>query len=346
MLSINHLPLCPNIFLFRETPEFIKSIDSSLSPNELYVMDINALSQNIGDNMIQEGVVIDDLKRSKLCYDYIFICFFLGNDFMPHFPALNIRTGGVNKVLDAYKATLGGSATEVITDGSKIYWNNVRLFVECLKNKEEMFIQNEIKLRDRRSRFNNVTSENPEDLFAKFENIPTIDREIEKKINPFRPFWQNRYYKTLLCMDPPDEMRKKQVSMNYLEGLEWTFKYYTAGCADWRWTYKHHYPPLLEDLCKYIPIFDTELVPAKPPNPVDPLLQLCYVTPLSSLTLLPPKLHHALTREKTHWYGNSCQFVWAFCRYFWESHVELPEINLDELETFVSDKMKTKPTPL
>ena len=40
MLSINHLPICPNIYLFRETPHFIQSIDSTLEPSENYFLDI------------------------------------------------------------------------------------------------------------------------------------------------------------------------------------------------------------------------------------------------------------------------------------------------------------------
>jgi 5'-3' exoribonuclease 1 len=334
MLSLNHLPLCPHIYLFRETPEFIKSIDSSLSPNELYVLDIYELSKNIGGNMMQPNVVPCAEKTNSLVYDYIFICFFLGNDFMPHFPALNIRTGGVNKVLDAYKETIGTSATEVLVNGDKIYWNNVLKFVENLKKKELLYIQNEIKLRDSRSRHQR-TPETPEQAFAKFENSPTFDRDLEKRVNPFKTFWQKRYYNALLNMDPVDDMRVKQISMNYLEGLEWTFKYYTKGCPNWRWTYKHNYPPLLEDLCKYIPIFDTELVPYVEPNPVDSLTQLCYVIPLSALDLLPSKLYHALTRDKPNWYSKNAVFVWAFCRYFWESHTDLPEIDINELETFI-----------
>ena len=35
--------------------------------------------------------------------DYMFMCFFLGNDFMPHFPSVNIRKGGIDKVLDIYE---------------------------------------------------------------------------------------------------------------------------------------------------------------------------------------------------------------------------------------------------
>jgi 5'-3' exoribonuclease 2 len=77
--------------------------------------------------------------------------FFLGNDFMPHFPSVNIRTGGVDKMLNAYKATIGGT-NENLTDGKKIFWKNVRKLVQNLANSEEEFIKGEAKLRDRREK--------------------------------------------------------------------------------------------------------------------------------------------------------------------------------------------------
>ena len=112
-------------------------------------------------------------------------------------------------------------------------------------------------------------------------------------------------------------------------------KYYTSGCPDWRWRYKYNYPPLPEDLIKFIPIFDTEFVPQKPTNPVSDIVQLCYVLPRSNLNLLPNKLYNELIRKYDHWYKGDCDFVWAYCRYFWESHVEMSDIDIQELEHFI-----------
>ena len=75
--------------------------------------------------------------------------------------------------------------------------------------------------------------------------------------------------------------------MNYLEGLEWTMKYYTTGCADWNWSYHYHYPPLWKDLVKYIPSWDTQMIDDNTNIAVPPLVQLAYVIPQPSLKLLP-----------------------------------------------------------
>ena len=60
MLTINHLQYCNNMYLFRETPSFIKSIDKSLDPNFLYVIDIPQFK----DNMVY--YLNNDLEPSDL----------------------------------------------------------------------------------------------------------------------------------------------------------------------------------------------------------------------------------------------------------------------------------------
>ena len=331
MLSINHLPISQNIYLFRETPHFIKSINSELEPDESYIIDIPELAKIITLDM-NNGVELTTEQQKNRVYDYIFLCFFLGNDFMPHFPSVNIRTGGVDKMLNAYKATIGNT-NENLTDGKKIYWKNVRKLVQHLANLEEENIKMETKMRDRKEK-QELPDITPEDKFKKFDSIPQYERALEKHINPFKPNWQNRYYKCLFDVDI-DEVRKKQICTNYLEGLEWTMKYYTTGCPDWRWCYNYNYPPLFSDLLHYIPVFDAEFVPNKKPAPVTELVQLAYVLPKQSLHLLPKKLYEGLVKNHSDWYKADCEFVWSYCRFFWESHVQLPHIDIDELEQFV-----------
>jgi hypothetical protein len=57
--------------------------------------------------------------------------------------------------------------------------------------------------------------------------------------------------------------------------------------------------------------------------------------PRDNLNLLPPKLVTELLAKHDDWYKSNCEFVWAYCRYFWESHVEMNEIDIDELEEFI-----------
>ena len=340
MLSINHLPICPQIYLFRETPEFIKSIDSNLEPNEQYILDIPSLSDAIQKHIslseANDAIVVDPIISRNKIYDYIFMCFFLGNDFLPHFPAINIRTGGVDKMMNAYKATI--KPTEYLTDGKTIIWANVRKLVAHLAQLEEEYITNEHKLRYRREN-KNPPSNTPDEKWQAFDNMPSNDREVEQFINPYRPCWQHRYYSSLFKIKKLDADRIKQVCINYLSGLEWTMKYYTNGCPDWRWTYNYNYPPLLSDLLNFIPVFETTFVPIQPAKPVSQLVQLCYVLPRNSLSLLPPALYNKLLEDKPEWYRLDYEFQWAYCKYFWESHVEMEHIDITELEQYISNNL-------
>lgn len=342
MLSINHLHISENIFLYRETPEFIKSIDKTLNPNEKYVLDIPLLAKHIISELSNEedskNININTISlQNNIIFDYIFICFFLGNDFLPHFPALNIRTNGISNLINAYKHVFHGTK-ETLTFNREINWKNVRKYVDHLASNEHEFIKEEYVYRNKlskRSRYetNNSTSrDNKQD-----ENLllPIKERAVELYINPSDAGWEARYYKGLFKTKINDE-RCKEISTNYLEGLEWTMKYYSTGCADWRWSYNYYYPPLLSDLVKYIPYSNQSFITTQPKKPVSPLTQLSYVLPPSSMELIPPDLRERLLKERPEWYVGNYVFLWSFCKFFWEAHVDLPHIDIDVLEKIVN----------
>jgi 5'-3' exonuclease len=336
MLSLNHLPISEQIYLYRETPEFIKSLNRDLEPNEPYFLNIPQLAKIIREDMGGTRTGSEVQKNNRL-YDYIFLCFFLGNDFMPHFPSVNIRTGGIHKILAAYK-NLFGKTNKNLTNGKTIYWANVKIFVEYMAESEYSNLVDEYKLRDRwEKRFH--PNKTMEEKMKRLDNIPTRERDVEKFIDPVRNGWEHRYYKELFGIDINNYWRKK-ICLNYLEGLEWTMKYYTTGCVSWSWCYNYNYPPLWKDLVKYIPSWDTTMIEKNESKPILPEIQLAYVLPRPSLKLLPPAFHQKLLEERQDNYPVSCKIHWAFCKYFWESHAELPNIDIADLQILFSDSNK------
>jgi 5'-3' exonuclease len=374
MLCLNHLHVSERIFLYRETPEFIKSVDKTLDEAAQYYIDIPELAQSIIKYMNgmhdQHGQVSEKIEfQSEKCrmFDYIFICFMLGNDFMPHFPALNIRTGGIDTLLDAYRKTIGSSPGEYIicfNESSleyKINWTNYKRYIEYLADNEDGLVRKEYKRRDRLqqtqtlhsgqqpnnknrvSDINDIVSEwNNEELplsMEEFNMCPVKYREKEKQINPFTEGWEHRYYSTLFHMKITASLCKK-VCMNYLEGMEWTFKYYSTGCIDWRWSYNYHYPPLLKDLLQFIPDANChDFLKVVEPQPIRDVVQLCYVLPRPSLQLLPPRIADKLLNHPnfSSMYATNHHMNWSFCKFFWECHTEMPELDLNELEAICFD---------
>jgi 5'-3' exoribonuclease 2 len=389
MLTLNHLHITKNLYLFRDTPEFIKSLDSTLDANKDYLLDIPELAESIVkyihnyDDVREAGETkkivenrelksIDENVHTNRIKDYIFMCFLLGNDFLPHFPAVNIRTVGIEIILNVYRETLG-KTNKFLINGMKIQWKNFGEFIKNIADREDDLMIDEHKRRDKMAKrfggsgggggYNNMHGRNGRNDKNQFINtnkptilgstdevlgvddikkmddllmLPMKDRSVEKYINPFERDWEYRYYKALFDIEITDE-RRRQISVNYLEGLEWTFYYYIQGCIDWRWCYNYHYAPLFKDLVKYIPQIDTQFITPSQHKSIEDLVQLCYVLPKANLNLLPIEVNVVLFQRLEHLYGDDYEFKWAYCKYFWESHADLPRLNIETLESVVNE---------
>jgi len=68
--------------------------------------------------------------------DFVFMCFFVGNDFLPHLPSLSIREGGLELLIELYKRvlpTVGG----YLTEEGKVILGRVDVFTSVLGTIED-----------------------------------------------------------------------------------------------------------------------------------------------------------------------------------------------------------------
>jgi len=275
ILSLHHLQY-GEIRLLREAPAFM------LQDRELHVLDVPILAKSIRE-------MIGETKLS----DYIFMTLFLGNDFMPHFPALNLRTSGFDTLFRTYTSTIGEK--EHLFDG-EIQWPIVHKFLGALALQEETIILKEYHARNRY----HVDASTEE---KRLQNLPMLQREKEHFICPVQKGWQKRYYESFFTSP------KEVICKEYIDMLAWNMQYYTTGCTNWKMYYSFMYPPLLEDLVQCIPTTHT----------IEPNDERFTERELL-MYVLPPIYYHFIKE------GVSVKSVmptleWSYCRYTWESHV-------------------------
>jgi 5'-3' exonuclease len=173
MLSIFHCFACENIYIFRESPEFGRAmLNDAFDRDELLYLDNRALSSAILNEM---GVDHSSADSRGRIYDYIFACFLLGNDFLPHFPALNIRTHGNFTILETYRRLFARFPERrfISLESGNIQWKWVKLYLQELAKEEPRLIVSEYESRHKmEKRFYPTNTQEERD--TAFDNIPTI----------------------------------------------------------------------------------------------------------------------------------------------------------------------------
>lgn len=264
----------PNFWILRE--------DLYDPRNEFFVIDIGSTRSDLAK--IMDWNDVDDNKSDDTpnfngecaVNDFIFICFMVGNDFLPHIPSLEIIEGGIDAMLDVYKnvgASYGHLTSNV--DGDVIFRKRtLEVFLGTIAQYDKGILEDKLLKKDRFF---------PDPLLEK--NAKLVEGKYILNIEQYR----EDYYKSCFA----DSTDLKKLCHEYLEGMQWVLSYYTRGVPDWKWCFKHHYAPFAHEIAEYIS--DFKLPHPVETHPTTPFQQLLSVLPPKSAGLIPVPLSQLLT---------------------------------------------------
>jgi len=313
------------IYLLRETTEYrIEGFET-----EFVYLDISKLKRCIISNIKPKVYNLDD---KTLLNDYIFICFFLGNDFIQHTPTVNLRYDGLNVLMDVYKRLcdryLGNFYLTDLNDKDIINIHALKEFINELSIHEDNRMKNILNIRDKQekkyTRIFNRTN-NIKKLEELTNHKPILERTKEKQIFYDMKYWKTNYYMEMIfhrCYSPAYEdileEKIKDMCYNYLQSLYWCIHYYLRGCIAWRFSYNYNVAPSLTHLNEFIKKIDRIEI-KRDDKPYTPIEQLKMVLPVESHNLIRDKVDSSL-------YTTDAEECHILKRYLWESFPLLPNL--------------------
>ena len=324
------------IYLLREALQFNKVIEG-----KFLLLDIDYLKygliMTLRDHIAEFDslYVIEDIDR--IIDDYIFLCYFLGNDFLPHIPGLSLKDNGHDILLKNYIAILV-NFREYLVDRNKMKISNQFIFslVNKLAGQEEQLYQKFVHKRSRLRPGSMKTNDPYENRKNLLNDLPISDKrnlKIEKYINLGKDKYKSRYYKMCFDFEHVDEVEK--ACENYMTGIVWVFNYYFKGCASWEWKYDYRHAPLLSDIANYIGKNNINSIKFKASKPLEPLNQLLYILPKQSKNLLPIHFQHLF--DTLYFYPDYYSMDMLFKRFFWQAQPILPDVDYKQIKKIYSD---------
>lgn len=315
MLSLGtHMP---NIYVLRE--------DLYETANEFLCIDIGSVRRDLSNILFWEqaenGDGEDERKNNfnpvSSINDFFFLCFTVGNDFLPNIPSIEIIEDGIELIIEVYREICSehGHITYKDENGRvRFNPNSLCAFFEAIGQYEKEKFEN--KLQKRNQFFPNPL----------LESCATRDGECwDIDMDAYK----TNYYQSKFDLDTSTE----KICHDYLTGMQWVLSYYTDGIVNWKWFYPHHYAPFSS--CIFANIKSFQFPNDSPSIPSNPFLQLLCVLPPSSAKLIPEPLSNLLSSDQSpikEFYPTDFEVDLAGKRRDWEGIVILPMIQFKRIE--------------
>lgn len=281
-----------------------------------------------------------------LMYDYVFLCFLLGNDFIPNIPFLKIRNRAADVLLDIYRKVRETLPHQNLVTFQNTFKPNMIFLKEIMnhlasmeKENMEYAIKQYNDTETSRNYVVDVPDNCPRELkryLIELEHYPLKHKHPLSKVNIKDTPWAIQYYHELFGSHEPNHV--KTYCQKYIEGLVWVLNYYFNRKFDYFWHYKYSVAPLCSDIYKTMLVSDLDpnLLEQDSLNfEITPDLQLLCVIPKRSVNILPDHLKVFMTdpaKGCIHYYPDEFRLCTFMKKFLWECVPLLPEINMERLK--------------
>jgi len=251
--------------------------------------------------------------------DFVFLCFMVGNDFLPHIPSIEIIENGIELIIEIYKeiGTHYGHITQSVAGNIKFIPNHLGKFLGTIGQHEKINFQR--KLSKKASFF-------PDKMLEKHATQGK-DGNWDLNIEEYNKDYCETYY--------PEDIEIETICHKYLEGMQWVLSYYTRGVPNWEWFFPYHYAPPASVLAKHIDTF--RFVKYSHSVPTSPFIQLLSVLPPKSAELIPRPLCNLLTSDDSplkEFCPEKFEIDLAGKRKEWEGIAILPMMDVKLVESY------------
>lgn len=275
-----------NVLLLRESQE----IDKNAKDSEFTWIDIDILKEEIKIKM--------NSQKENAVVDFIFLCFLLGNDFIPKLPTLNIYKNAIPFLIFEYNNHKKKNSNKFL-----VFEKTLEINLEFLKEifnsiavRECFYLQKQfIEYRDRTLQ-KEFESEYEKELFI-YNRVLDHKDDLQlkgKNLLEDKKVYYSRFFS--------NEKKVQTIIHYYLKVLQWCLHYYFKSIVSWNYYYPYHHGPFASDVLQVLKGINTLNYSFELSVPLKPIEQLVLIIPLKDKNIIPKPFHKIYKIKEFHKY--------------------------------------------
>ncbi|XP_042484661.1 5'-3' exoribonuclease 3-like [Macadamia integrifolia] len=225
--------------------------NDDISTQQFQFLNIWILRDYLAHDMrVPDQTVEADFER--LIDDFVFMCLFAGNDFLPHVPSLEISEGAIDLLMAVYKkefVRMGG----YLTNSFEVNLEHVEHYLKAVGSHESAIFRKRSQMQEinrKRGRSSDSSKlphakrlKNSESLWSSSKldekkTLISVSREatydanaVVDKVKLGEKGWKERFYTEKFETKTKDDQEKirSHAVLKYIEGICWVMHYYYRG---------------------------------------------------------------------------------------------------------------------